>query len=138
MKPISPAGPNSSAYPDHNVAASVPTEIKVSMVALACSRFSTAARWNGQPAQSTTGSVRAKEIHCHQGNCSAGTIAKMITGRLSTAEMISRRRRSRRSSSVFRGRSVGSVAPYPVCSMVAINACGLVPAPNCTEAFSVA
>ena len=57
--------------------------------------------------------VRAKEIHCHQGNCQAGTIAIMITGRLSAAVMISRRRSCRSSrSGITRtlGRQCGVVA----------------------------
>src|SRR6186997_3138982 len=64
------------------------------MVALPCCRFSSVARWNGQAPQITTTQVRANEIHCHQGNCQAGTIAITITGRLSAAVMISRQRRA--------------------------------------------
>ena len=97
VKPISPAAPKPRAYADQPAAARVPIEISVSIVALPCSRLSRAARWNGQAHQPTTGIVSAKEIHCHQGNCSAGTIAMMITGRLRIAEMRKRFRSDRTS-----------------------------------------
>ena len=81
------------------------------MVALPCRRLSNVARWKGQAAQPTTGSVSAKQIHCHQSNCHAGTIASTITGTLSTAEMINRRRSARSSWSGSRVSSAGSTAP---------------------------
>ena len=53
--PVMPASPKNSAYSDHSQAASVPSEISVSIVAAPWRRFAQAARWNGQAPQSTTG-----------------------------------------------------------------------------------
>ena len=53
--PVSPASRKKSATTDQPHAASVPSEISVSIVAAAWRRFFHAATWNGQPAQSTTG-----------------------------------------------------------------------------------
>ena len=49
---------------DQPQAASVPTEIRVSMVAAPWRRFCQAALWNGQPAHSTTGVASWSESHC--------------------------------------------------------------------------
>ena len=53
--PGSPAPRKKSATTDQPQAASMPTEISVSIVAAPCFRFCQAARWNGQAPQSTTG-----------------------------------------------------------------------------------
>ena len=51
----SPASRKKSATTDHPHAASVPTEIRVSIVAAPCFRFIHAALWNGQPPQMNNG-----------------------------------------------------------------------------------
>ena len=56
------------------------------MVAAPCRRLAHAARWNGQPPQTTTGAARVSESHCQYSNWSAGTIAIATTGTVSTAE----------------------------------------------------
>ena len=81
-----------SATTDQPQAASVPTEISVSIVAAPCRRFAQAARWNGQPPQSTTGVASCSESHCQLSNWSGGTIASSSTGTDSDAETTSRRR----------------------------------------------
>ena len=43
------------------IAAVVPTEMRVSIVAAPCLRFIQAALWNGQPAHTTTGAASARE-----------------------------------------------------------------------------
>ena len=48
VMPGSPAAPKNSAHSDQPNAASVPTEIRVSMVAAPWRRLAQAARWNGQ------------------------------------------------------------------------------------------
>ncbi len=58
VMPVMPASPANSATTDQVQAASVPTLISVSMVAVAWRRFAHAARWNGQAAHSTTGVAR--------------------------------------------------------------------------------
>ena len=60
----SPASRKKSATTDQPQAASVPTEIRVSIVAAPWRRFCQAALWNGQPAQSTTGVASWSESHC--------------------------------------------------------------------------
>jgi hypothetical protein len=94
-----PASPMNSAYSDHSHAASVPTEISVSIVAAPCLRFAHAALWNGHAAHSTTGVTRFSDSHWKLSNWSAGTIAISSTGSDSTAATISRRRSGAVSSS---------------------------------------
>ncbi len=60
----SPASRKKSETTDHPQAASVPTEMRVSMVAVPWRRFCQAALWNGQPAHSTTGVASWSESHC--------------------------------------------------------------------------
>ena len=93
-----PASPMNSAYSDQPNAASTPTEISVSIVAVARRRLAHAARWNGRAPQTTTGAASVSESHCQFVNCSGGTIASTKTGSASTAETISRRRSSAVSS----------------------------------------
>ena len=97
--PGTPAVPRNSAYSDQANAASVPSETRVSIVAAPCRRFVQAARWNGQPPQTTTGAARVSESHCQYSNCSAGIIAIATTGTESAVETSSRRRSRRTPSS---------------------------------------
>ena len=110
--PGMPASPMNSAYSDHNQAASVPTLIRVSIVAVPCRRFAHAARWNGHPPQSTTGVARLSASHCQLSNCSGGIIDSSRTGTESTAEKTSRRRSAALGSSAGTGAgaAAGSVA----------------------------
>ena len=62
--PGSPASSRNNDTTDQPQAESVPTEMSVSMVAVACFRLSHAARWKGQPPQSTTGVASCSESHC--------------------------------------------------------------------------
>ena len=78
--PGSPASRKKSATTDHPHAASVPTEIRVSIVAAPCFRFIHAALWNGQPPQRTTGVASWSESHCQLSNCSGSIIASSSTG----------------------------------------------------------
>ena len=82
--PGMPASPRNSAYSDHSQAASVPSEISVSIVAVPWRRFAQAARWNGQPPQTTTGVASWSASHCQLSNCSAGIIESSSTGSAST------------------------------------------------------
>ena len=59
-----PAERKNSEATDQPQAASVPTEISVSMLAAPWRRFCQAARWKGQPAHSTTGVASCSESHC--------------------------------------------------------------------------
>src|SRR3712207_6927425 len=52
-------------------AASEPSEIRVSMLALPWSKVRAAVAWKGQPAQPTTGRLSRKESHCQPSNCQA-------------------------------------------------------------------
>ena len=87
-----PASPMNSAYSDHSQAASVPSEISVSIVAAPCLRLTHAALWNGHAAHSTTGVTSFSDSHWKLSNCSAGIIASSSTGTDSSAATISRRR----------------------------------------------
>jgi hypothetical protein len=87
-----PASPMNSAYTDHSHAASVPTEIRVSIVAAPCLRLAHAASWNGHAAHSTTGVTRFSDSHWKLSNCSAGIMAMSSTGTDSSPARISRRR----------------------------------------------
>ena len=80
-----PASPMNSAYSDHSQAASVPTEMSVSIVAAPCRRFAHAALWNGHAAHSTTGVTRFSDSHWKLSNCSAGIIASSSAGTDSSA-----------------------------------------------------
>ena len=88
----SPASRKKSATTDHPHAASVPTEMRVSIVAAPCFRFIHAALWNGQPPQMTTGVASWSESHCQLSNCRGSIIASSSTGSDSSAETRSRRR----------------------------------------------
>ena len=68
----------------------MPIEMSVSMVAAPCRRLVQAARWNGQPAQPTTGVASASDTHCQPSNCSAGTMASATTGTASSTATTSR------------------------------------------------
>ena len=70
----------------------MPIEISVSIVAAPWRAFTSAARWNGQPPQSTTGVASCSESHCQPSNWSGGIIASASTGRVSAAETSSRKR----------------------------------------------
>jgi hypothetical protein len=130
-----------SAYSDHSQAASVPTEISVSIVAAPCLRLAQAALWNGQAAHSTTGVTRFSDSHWKLSNCSAGTIASSSAGTDSSAATIRRRRSGAvSSSSRVSGSAVsGSAAPYPTASTASTSCSGAtVPGSNSTRARSVA
>ena len=101
---VSPAPRKSRAATDHPHAASVPIEMRVSIVAARCRRLVQAFRWNGQPPQSTTGVASARLTHCHPSNCRAGTMASMSTGSERAAETNRR----------WRSCSCGSTAPGTV------------------------
>ena len=73
--PGMPASPMNSAYSDQPNAASTPTEISVSIVAVARRRFAHAARWKGSAPHTTTGAASVSDSHCQLSNCSGGTIA---------------------------------------------------------------
>ncbi len=107
--PGMPASPRNSAYSDQPNAASTPSEISVSIVAVACLRFAHAARWNGSAPQTTTGAASVSDSHCHDSNCSAGIIAIANTGTVSASET-SRRWRSGAVSSAGAASGSGSVA----------------------------
>ena len=89
-----PASRKKRATTDQPRAASVPIEISVSIVAAPWRRFSQAAWWNGQPAQSTTGVASCSASHCQFSNCSGSIIEISRTGSERAAAKISRRRRS--------------------------------------------
>ena len=74
----SPAPANSSAATDQPQAARVPSDTRVSMVAVRWARAARAARWKPAPAHSTTGVARTAASHCHPGYCSAGTMARAM------------------------------------------------------------
>ena len=102
--PGMPASPRNSAYSDQPNAASTPTEMSVSIVAVAWRRFAHAARWNGSAPQTTTGAASVSDSHCQFSNCSGGIIAIASTGSVSAVETSSRRRSAAVSSSRLRRR----------------------------------
>ncbi len=132
-----PASPNTSAHTDQARAASVPSEISVSMVAVPWRRFSAAARWNRAPHHATTTTVRTSDSHCQAGNCHAGTIASATTGTLSTTPTSSRVRSAPASSSSGSSGD-GRVAPYPRCSTVSTSSSTAMEPGWVTRAFAVA
>ena len=91
LMPGSPAPRKNRATIDQPQAASVPTEIRVSMVAAPWRRLTQAARWNGHAPQITTGVASCSASHCQLSNCSAGIIDTRSTGSDSAAETTSRR-----------------------------------------------
>ena len=97
-----------SAYSDHANAASTPSEISVSIVAVACLRFAHAARWNGSAPHTTTGAASVSDSHCQDSNCSGGIIDIASTGSISASETSSRWR-SGAVSSVSSSAAGGSV-----------------------------
>src|ERR1035437_6186578 len=147
-----PAVPRNSAHNDHSHAALIPTEIKVSIVAARWRALVSAARWNGNAPQTTTGEARVRASHCQLSNCSIGIIDINSTGRLRTAE-ITRRCRNLETSSSFSSCSMspdpaaavasltfgtGSAAQYPVALITAMRSCGDTEPAYVTLAFSVA
>ncbi len=123
----------------------VPTEMRVSIVAVPWRRLVQAARWNGNAPQTTTGAARVSESHCQWSNCRAGTIESNRTGMVKAVEMARRSRRRRvgssRSSPPSPAVSVavaGRWAVYPAASTSATNSAGSIPSGNVTWAFSVA
>jgi hypothetical protein len=137
----SPAPRKKSATTDQPQAASVPTEISVSIVAAPWRAFSAAARWNVQPPQRTTGVASWSESHCQPSNWSWGTIASARTGSVRTAETKSRVRSAATGSfgSATEPSSLGSAARYPAASTAATSCSGATAAAsNSTVARSVA
>ena len=92
-KYVSASTPRRSTTVDHPHAASVPTEMSVSIVAAPWRALTEAARWKGQPAQKTTGVDRARATHSQPSNCSGITIASSASGTLRTAATTRRRRK---------------------------------------------
>ena len=74
------------------------------MVAAPWRRFAHAARWNGHAPHNTTGAANVSDSHCHESNCSAGTIANNTTGSARTVD-ITRRCRKAIAGSASTGRS---------------------------------
>src|SRR5664280_2828261 len=119
------------------VAASVPIETSVSMVAARCRRLASAARWNGQPPQMTTGEASVSDSHCQLSNCNGAIIARASTGSVRTADTVRRCRSeaTAASCSAAAGSTPSAPAPsgsggsgrrtpYPVASMVATMSSG--------------
>ena len=96
--PVVPASPKNSAYTDQAKAAETPRLMSVSIVAAPWRRFFTAALWNGQAPQTTTGPDSANANHCQLGNCSAGMTDISTTGLVKTVETSKRWRRLSRST----------------------------------------
>ena len=71
-----PASRKKSEATDQPHAASVPTEISVSMLAEPWRRFRQAARWNGQPAHSTTGVASTMTVN----PIAAALLAQQLVG----------------------------------------------------------
>jgi hypothetical protein len=90
---IAPAPPRRSAHRDQAVAATTPTDTRVSIVEEPWRAARKAARWNGNAAHVTTGRVRAATTHCHPGKWSAEIIERATTGTASVPATTSRRRR---------------------------------------------
>ncbi len=94
---------------DHVQAASVPTEISVSIVAAPWRAFRSVARWNPAPAQKTTGVARTSASHSQPSNWSGGTIVIAMSGAVSSAAT-TRRVRTARAASGVSATSLGSAA----------------------------
>ena len=77
---VSIASPSNSEYSDHPKAASTPSEMSVSIVAVAWRRLRHAATWNGHAPHVTTGVASASASHSQPSNCSAGIIDISTTG----------------------------------------------------------
>ena len=138
-KPGAPASPRNRAYSDHPNAASTPSEISVSIVAVAWRRLRQAATWNGQAPQTATGAASVSASHCQSSNCSAGTIDSSTTGTDSSAEMTTRSRSGRDSSTSGAAGSVPSAvaatagrAVYPADSTWAMRSSTLTAGAACT------
>src|SRR5450631_2311729 len=113
-----PEPPRNSAHSDHRYAALTPTQIRVSIVAAPWRALLKAARWNGKAPHTTTGDARVRASHCQLSNCRTGIIDISRTGRLRTAEMISRCRSGETSSSF----SSGSALPVPALVLLTLGA----------------
>ena len=128
--PGSPASPKNSAYDRPAQAASVPTEIRVSMVAAPWRRLTQAARWNGHPPQSTTGVASGSASHCQSSNCSAGIIDIASTGTDSGGrddQPVAQRGRGIGLVGVVAGGVLGDAgrrAPYPAASTASTRPSG--------------
>ena len=59
-------------------------------MAAPCRRLDHAARWNGSAPHTATGAASVSDAHCHEVNCSAGTIAMATTGTASVRHTSSR------------------------------------------------
>ena len=103
MEPIDPhmlaASPQTNAHTDHATAATTPSEISVSMVAVRCRRFIAAERWNGHAPHVTTGALSSNAHHCQLRNCQASIIDTTATGIASASDTSNRRRSNAKSSS---------------------------------------
>ena len=90
LEVVSPV-PSASATTDQPQAASVPIEISVSIVAARWRAFSSAARWNGRPAQRTTGVASANDSHSQPENWSGGSMSATSGAERSAATIESHR-----------------------------------------------
>jgi hypothetical protein len=112
------------------------------MLAAAWRAFSQAARWKGQAPQTATGAASIRANHCQLVNCRAGIMESSATGIARAVETDSRRRNASVSASSGGAASVrggsGSLAVYPVATIVAMASSMLVPAGRRTVALSVA
>ena len=101
------ASPHTRAHTDHDTAATIPSEISVSIVVERCRAFINAARWKGHAPQVTTGADNASANHCQFANCSIENIETSATGRpkamLAVRRDLSMATRSRTSASNMSG-----------------------------------
>jgi hypothetical protein len=96
---VSPAPRATSATVDHVHADSVPSETRVSIVAVPWRALISAARWKAKPLTKTTGVARPSASHGHPSNISGGTIDTSTRGTVRPAarsrrQVIERRWRS--------------------------------------------
>ena len=87
------------AYTDQAQAAVMPSDTSVSIVAVPCRAFRSAAAWNGHADQMTTGAAVTSRIHCQPGNRDHGnsdhSTDRSLSGMKNTSATTSRLRRSR-------------------------------------------
>ena len=97
---LTPAWPRSStniAYTDQPHAAVIPSDTSVSIETEPCRAFRSAAWWNGQAAQITTGAASTTSTHCQPGNRNDGNsdsnTDRSLSGTKNTSATISLFRR---------------------------------------------
>ena len=102
--------PPTSTTTDHVQAASVPTEISVSIVAAPWRAFRSVARWNPRPHQNTTGVASTSATHSQPSNWSGGTIATTTRGAVRSTATASLVRTARTASGPAAAACCGSAA----------------------------